>query len=141
MNPKLVYVLDNLLSDVQADSSKLSTLFWLRAFTTLAAERQTARLRWAKLSGFVSRTARAFGINRLDHAPGRALLTDYSLVQAVPSDGSGEPIWDPETLRTLELGRDYDVELRSAYQADLGEITAWVNEAWEGLRSGEDASA
>ncbi len=140
MDPKLQATLDTLLSDVRSDSSKLPTLFWLRAYATLAAERQTPRLRWAKLSGFVSRTAREFGINGLDHAPGRALLTDYALFQAVPSDGDHAPVNDPNTLRALELGRDYDVELLTAYQGDLIAITRWVNHIWESLRGGDGAS-
>lgn len=140
MNPKLAPILDILFSDVQADSSKLATLFWLRAYTTLAEERQTPRLRWAKLSGFVSRTARDFGINGLDHAPGRALLTRYALFQAVPSDDSGQPVRDPDTLRTLELGRAYDVELYPEYQPDLPNITTWVMTAWDNLRTGDGTS-
>src|SRR5258708_282048 len=103
MNAKLTASLDHLLADVRTDSSKLPILFWLRAYTTLALERQTSRIRWAKLSGFVSRTAREFGVNGLDHAPGHALLTDYVIFQAVASDDSGKPIRDPETIRTLEL--------------------------------------
>lgn len=141
MNSKLAAVLDSLLADVISDSSKLSILFWLRAYTTLATERQTTRLRWAKLSGFVSRTAREFGINGLDHAPGRALLTAYALFQAVPSDDTGQAIRDVETLRTLELGRAYDIELRDDYQSQIEDITAWVNNAWEELRRGEGANA
>lgn len=141
MNAKLTTALDHLLADVQTDSSKLAVLFWLRAYTILALERQTPRVRWAKLSGFVSRTAREFGINGLDHAPGRALLTDYALFQAVASDGSGKPIRDPEKLRELELGRAYDVELRDAYQRNLEQISAWVGDAWDTLRTGEGVQA
>lgn len=139
MTANLIAILDTLLADVRADSSKLAVLFWLRAYATLATERQTPRLRWAKLSGFVSRTAREFGINGLDHAPGRALLTDYALFQAVPSDGSGEAIREPEKIRALELGRAYDVELRDVYQSELEGVAAWVNKTWEDLRTGEGA--
>ncbi len=141
MNPKLTVALDHLLADVRADSSKLPILFWLRAYTTIATERQTPRLRWAKLSGFVSRTAREFGINGLDHAPGRALLTDYALFQAIVSDDSGKAIRDADKLRALELGRSYDVELRDAYQRYLENITEWTNNAWAELRAREGAGA
>ncbi|TAH53032.1 MAG: NADH-quinone oxidoreductase subunit E [Chloroflexota bacterium] len=137
MDSKLTTELDHLLSDIRTDSSKLPVLFWLRAYTILASERQTPRLRWAKLSGFVSRTAREFGINGLDHAPGRALLTDYRLMQATPTDDSGEAIYDPDELRALDLGRAYDVELCAEYQVYLDDVTAWVNGAWNKLRSGE----
>lgn len=141
MNSKLAAVLDTLLADVRDDSSKLPILFWLRAYTTLATERQTPRLRWAKLSGFVSRTAGEFGINGLDHAPGRALLTDYALFQVVPSDDSGKPIRDADRVRTLELGRAYDVELRDAYQRSLDFVTTWVNSTWDELRTGDHGNA
>lgn len=141
MNSKLELALDTLLANVKTDSSRLASLFWLRAFTTLVTERGTPRIRWAKLSGFVSRTAREFGINGLDHAPGRALLTDYALLQAASSDGAGEPISDPQTLRTLELGRDYDIELLAPYQADLAAVADWVNRAWDDLRSDDGVSS
>jgi NADH-quinone oxidoreductase subunit F len=135
--------LQNLLADVRADSSKLPILFWLRAYTILALERGTPRVRWAKLSGFVSRTAREFGINGLDHAPGRALLTEYPLFHAVKSDESGAPVEAADRLRSLELGRAYDVRLRDEFQPVLGEIAEWVNAAWDSLRhaEGPDASA
>lgn len=141
MNAKLTAALETLLADVRTDSSRLPILFWLRAFATLALERQTARLRWAKLSGYVSRTAREFGINGLDHAPGRALLTDYALFQAVPSDDSGKPIRDTEKLRALDLGRAYDIELRDTYQRYLEQIADWAKEAWNALRTAETAPA
>ncbi len=141
MNSKLNAALDHLLADVRTDSSKLSILFWLRAYTTLAQERQTTRLRWAKLSGFVSRTAREFGINGLDHAPGRALLTDYALFQVVASDDSGKAVRDPDKIRALELGRAYDVELRDAYQRYLDYVAEWTENAWTTLRTREGANA
>lgn len=141
MNSNLTSALETLLSDVRSDSSKLPILFWLRAYTILATERQTPRVRWAKLSGFVSRTAREFGINGLDHAPGRALLTDYPLFDALPSDASAEPIRNAEELRSLELGRAYDVMLRDAGQGDVEEVTAWAQETWSALRSDEGPNA
>lgn len=137
MNAKLNSLLDQLLADIRADSSKLAILFWLRAYTILANERRTTHIRWAKLSGFVSRTAREFGINGLDHAPGRALLTDYELFQAVASDDAKQIVRDPERIRTLELGLAYDVALRDEYQTSRPEITRWVNDAWDQLRAGE----
>ncbi len=141
MESTTLNALDQLLIDVRNDSSRLPVLFWLRAYLTLATERATPRIRWAKLSGFVSRTAREFGVNGLDHAPGRALLTDYALMQAVPSDDSGDPVTDPAVLRTLELGRAYDVELRASLQPELVNLGEWVNRAWEQLRAAEDENA
>lgn len=141
MQSKLTATLERLLADVRADPTKLPTLFWLRAYTTLAVERQTPRIRWAKLSGFVSRTAREFGINGLDHAPGRALLTDYELFQAVASDDSNNAIRNPEELRALELGRSYDIELRAPYQPSLDYVAEWTGNAWEQLRASEGANA
>lgn len=141
MNSKLTATLELLLADVRADSARLPVLFWLRAYTTLATERQTPRIRWAKLSGFVSRTAREYGINGLDHAPGRALLTDYELFQAVDTDDAGKAVRDPQELRTLELGRKYDVELREVYQPSLAFVAEWTEKAWEALRISEGANA
>jgi NADH-quinone oxidoreductase subunit E len=140
LNPELKTELERLRQDIRADSSKLPILFWLRAYTILALERDTVTIRWAKLSGFVSRTAREFGINGLDHAPGRALLTDYALLQAVPIDG-GEPVTAPEQLRALDLGRQYQIELRGAFQSELARVHDWVVEAWEEFRSGESSNA
>lgn len=138
MTPELASTLERLRADVRADASKLPILFWLRAYATLALERNTPRLRWAKLSGFVSRTAREFGMNGLDHAPGRALLTGYDLLQAVEID-TGTIVRDREALRALDLPRAYEVELRDEYQSQLGEVAAWVNQTWEALRRGEGA--
>ncbi len=141
MNPELAHALDSLFAAVQNDSTKLPTLFWLRAYSTLATERVTPRIRWAKLSGFVSRTAREFGINGLDHAPGRALLTDYALFQATPIDNSGAPILDTETLRTLDLGRSYEIALREPFQNELVAVHEWVVGAWETVRQSEGTNA
>lgn len=140
MSPDLRSALNRLSVDVRADSSRLAVLFWLRAYTTLAVERGTTRLRWAKLSGFVSRTAREFGINGLDHAPGRALLTDYPLFQAVGADDV--PVTDPDALRALDLPRSYEIELLPAYQPELLALDAWIKDAWDALRraSGPDDS-
>lgn len=141
MNPQLTAALTQPLDDIRADSSKLAILFWLRAYATLAAERSTPRIRWAKLSGFVSRTAREFGINGLDHAPGRALLTDYKLFQVIASDDSSSAIRDAETIRALELGRAYDVALYDEYQDALGEILEWTQRAWAELRAGDGVNS
>jgi NADH:ubiquinone oxidoreductase subunit E len=140
LNPELKTELERLRQDIRSDSSKLPILFWLRAYTILALERDTVTIRWSKLSGFVSRTAREFGINGLDHAPGRALLTDYALLQAVPIDG-GEPVTAPEQLRALDLGRQYHIELRGAFQSELARVHDWVVEAWDEFRSGESSNA
>lgn len=140
LNPQLALSLEHLRDEVRADSSKLAILFWLRAYAILAAERDTVGIRWAKLSGFVSRTAREFGINGYDHAPGRALLTDYEILQAVPLDG-GEAITNPEILRELDLGRSYHVELRTPYHGELARVHDWVINAWEEFRQGEDSNA
>lgn len=141
MNSNLTAAVDRLYGDIRTDSSRLPILFWLRAYTILAGERRTPRIRWAKLSGFVSRTAREFGMNGLDHAPGRALLTDYALFQAVPSDAAGEPIREADVLRVLDMGRLYDVELRDEYQALLPQLTEQVETAWGQLRAGEGVTA
>ncbi|HZQ08373.1 MAG TPA: NAD(P)H-dependent oxidoreductase subunit E [Anaerolineae bacterium] len=141
MNPELSSSLEQLLTNIRADSTKLPQLYWLRAYTTLATERQSPRIGWAKLSGFVSRTAREFGINGLDHAPGRALLTDYALFQAVSDANGDEPVRAPEELRALDLGRRYQIELRYPYQDELDEVNEWVNRAWEDLRASEGENA
>lgn len=137
MNPELTAELDHLLDDIRTNPTKLATLFWLRSYTVLAEERATPRIRWAKLSGFVSRTAREFGINGLDHAPGRALLTDYALFEAVPIDSDGAPVSDSAQLRALDLGRSYEIQLRTPYQPELDGVTAWVMTTWQELRANE----
>lgn len=138
MNSELQAAVERLLDDVRADSRKLAVLYWLRAYTTLAAERGSGRIRWAKLSGFVSRTAREFGINGLDHAPGRALLTEYALFQAVPI-ADGAPVTAPHELRTLDLGRSYEIELCPPYQNDLIALHEFLLRAWQELKSGQGA--
>lgn len=134
---ELTAALDRLRDDIRSDSSKLPILFWLRAYTILALERDTVSIRWAKLSGLVARTAREFGINGLDHAPGRALLTDYALFQAAPIDG-GEGVTDPEQVRALDLGRNYQIELRPVYQNELARVHDWMIQTWEEFRSGDE---
>ncbi len=141
MNSQLDTLLAQLLDDIRSDPSRLPTLYWLHAYALLAAERQTPRIRWSKLSGYVSRTAREFGINGLDHAPGRALLTDYPLFQAVSIAGDPTPISDPEQLRALDMGRSYEIELRPEYGADLQALAAWSARAWDELRRVEGESA
>lgn len=141
MNAELARALERLEADLARDSTKLSTLFWLRAYTTLATERATPRIRWSKLSGYVSRTAREFGINGLDHAPGRALLTDYALFQAIPLDDSHAPISDAATLRTLDVGRSYEIALRDEFQTELAAAHEWALGAWEMLQRDETGSA
>ncbi len=140
LNPALEGQLNQLHADIQADSAKLPILFWLRAYTILALERDTQTIRWSKLSGFVSRTAREFGMNGLDHAPGRALLTDYAILQASPIDG-GQAVTAPEDLRALDLGRHYAVELRSEYHTEITRVHDWVIETWEELRQNETPNA
>ncbi len=140
MNAELNAELERLLADLRTNPSKLPALYWLRAYTTLALERESPRIRWAKLSGFVSRTAREFGINGLDYAPGRALLTDYALFQARPIDGDSEPIRHPEQLRTLDLGRNYEIEFFDAYQNEIAEAHTWVIATWDELRRSEGAN-
>ncbi|OQY80692.1 MAG: hypothetical protein B6D41_20685 [Chloroflexi bacterium UTCFX4] len=137
LTPELKAELERLRDDVHADPNKLPILFWLRAYTILALERDTVAVRWAKLAGFVSRTAREFGINGLDHAPGRALLTAYQIFQAVPLDG-GAAVADAAQLRTLDLGRDYQIELRPAYQKDLARAHDWVVATWTELSETKD---
>lgn len=137
---ELTASLDRLGGDIRSDSAKLPILFWLRAYTILALERDTVSIRWSKLSGFVSRTAREFGINGLDHAPGRALLTDYGLFQATPIDG-GASVTDPEQLRALDLGRNYQVELRPRYQPDLSRVHDWAIQTWNELRESDEQKA
>jgi len=140
LNPALKAQLDLLHADVHADSSKLAILFWLRAYTILALERNTVSIGWAKLSGFVSRTARDFGVNGLDHAPGRALLTDYAICQVTPIAG-GAPVTDAAQLRALDLGRSYQIELRTAFQLDLARVHEWVVETWNGLIENDKPNA
>ncbi len=140
LEPALKTQLDLLRDDVNADSSKLAILFWLRAYTILALERDTVSIGWAKLSGFVSRTAREFGVNGLDHAPGRALLTDYAICQVTPIAG-GEPVTGAAQLRALDLGRGYQVELRTAYHLDLPRVHDWAVETWHDLTANDTPNA
>lgn len=140
LHPELRAQLDQLRDDVHADSSKLPILFWLRAYSILALERDTVTIRWAKLSGFVSRTAREFGINGLDHAPGRALLTDYQILQATPIDG-GAIVTNAAELRALDLGRNYQIELLTPYRKDISRVHDWVIGAWDELRDAEKPNA
>ena len=140
LNHELDAQLAQLHQDIQADSAKLPILFWLRAYLILARERSTTQIRWSKLSGFVSRTAREFGMNGLDHAPGRALLTDYAILQAVPIDG-GEPVTAADELRALDLARSYAVELRAAYHDDLVRAHEWVIETWNEFRTSDAPTA
>lgn len=138
MTPILTDSFEELTAAVRADAANLPSLFWLRAYTTLSMERGTTRIRWAKLSGFVSRTAREFGINGLDHAPGRALLTNYRLFQAVGTDDN-TVVRDPDELRALDLARSYDVELLPDFQPELPALALAVNQAWEDLRRADRA--
>lgn len=138
MTPELTASLEELLTAVRADAANLPSLFWLRAYTTIAMERGTPRIRWAKLSGFVSRTAREFGVNGLDHAPGRALLTDYHFFQAVGTDDN-IVVRDPGQMRALDLGRSYDVELLPDFQPELPALALAVNQAWDELRVADHA--
>lgn len=136
-NAELTAALDRLRDDIRSDSTKLPILFWLRAYTILALERDSVSVRWSKLSGFVSRTAREFGVNGLDHAPGRALLTAYGLFQATPIDG-GASVSDPDQLRALDLGRNFQVELRPLYQPELSRVHDWAIETWDEFRAGAE---
>lgn len=138
MTPELSTSLEKLRADILADASKLPILFWLRAYATLAQERGTPRIRWAKLSGFVSRTAREFGINGLDHAPGRALLTDYALFQVVAPD-VGTTHRDRDEIRALDLPRGYEIELLPEF-GDTAELATWAEQAWEDFRRSDAAS-
>lgn len=140
LNPALQRQLDKLRDDIHADASKLPILFWLRAYTILALERDSVSIRWSKLSGLVSRTAREFGINGLDHAPGRALLTDYEILQAVPIDG-GAPVTNAGALRELDLGRSYEIQLRTPYHKDITRVHDWCIAMWDELRRGEGVNA
>ncbi len=138
MTPELASSLEKLSTDVRADPSNLPVLFWLRAYTTLALERGTPRIRWAKLSGFVSRTAREFGINGLDHAPVHALMTDYDIFQAAQID-SGDIVRGHDALMNLDWHRGYEVELLPEFQSELADVARWANETWEELRRAERA--
>ncbi len=133
MKPELISTLERLSSDIHTQASRLPILFWLRAYTTLAMERGTPRVRWTKLSGFVSRTAREAGINGLDHAPGHALMTDYGLFQAVSIDDGGVAR-GREALLNLDWHHGYEVELLPEFQLDLAAVGRWTNDAWEQLR-------
>jgi NADH-quinone oxidoreductase subunit E len=137
MNPELQARLENISADIRRDASQLPVLLWLRAYTTLAAERKTLRIRWAKLSGYVSRTARETGMNGLDHAPGRALLTDYALFQAVAVESDANPVTEADLLRTLDLGRHYEIELRPEFQNEFDAVKAWVEQTWQRLKRGQ----
>lgn len=139
MTPELENSLEKLRADLVSDASKLPVLFWLRSYLTLARERGTLRVRWAKLSGYVSRAAREYGINGLDHAPGRALLTDYALLQVLASDAA-TAVREPEQIRALDLARGFDVELVPEFQDKISEAAVWAEQAWEDLRRGDVAS-
>lgn len=132
MTPQLTSLLAKLISDIHSDASSLPKLYWLRAYSTLATERGTARVRWAKLSGFVSRTGRDAGINGQDHAPGLSLISDYGLFQAVGID-DGEITRGREALLNLDWHRGYEVELGTDFQPELAEVAKWANETWEEL--------
>lgn len=132
MLPELNSSLKQLRSDVLANASNLPVLFWLRAYTTLALERGTLRVRWAKLSGFVSRTASEAGINGLDHAPGHALVSGYDLFQAVALGDQAITRGRAELLN-LDWHRGYEIELVPEIQSELSEIARWADDAWSDL--------
>jgi NADH-quinone oxidoreductase subunit F len=136
MVPQLDSALEKLSSDIRSDARNLPLLFWLRAYTTIALERGAPRVRWTKLSGFVSRTAGAAGINGLDHAPGHALVTSYGLFQAVGLDDGGVAR-GREPLLNLDWHRGYEIELVPEWQNDLAEVGRWADGAWEELRRAE----
>jgi NADH-quinone oxidoreductase subunit F len=138
MMPQLSSTLERLTSEIDGDASRLPVLFWLRAYTTLALERGAPLVRWAKLSGYVSRTAREAGINGLDHAPGHAMMTDYDLFQAVSMD-DGSVARGREALLNLDWHRGYEIALLPDFQPELGDVAHWVNEAWEELRRAKRA--
>jgi NADH-quinone oxidoreductase subunit F len=138
MVPKLSSTLEKLTSDVRADAKNLPVLFWLHAYTTIALERGVPRVRWTKLSGFVSRTAREAGINGLDHGPGHAMVTNYNLFQAVGLD-DGSVARGREALLNLDWHRGYEIELLPEWQGELAEVTRWADKAWEELRRSEGA--
>lgn len=136
MRPELSLIAERMSADIRSDAAKLPVLFWLRAFTTLALERDNARIRWTKLSGYVSRTAREAGVNGLDHAPGHTLMTEYDLFQAVRSD-DGAVVRGRDSLLNLDWHRGYEVELVPEFNAELKELDTWANQEWEELRRAE----
>ncbi len=138
MNPRLAHSLDVLADQVRADATRLPVLYWLRAYATLAHETGSVRVRWVKLSGYVSRTAREFGIDGLDHAPGRSLLADYEILQAVHLDDDNA-IRDRNTLMGLDV-RGYAVEPVPDYQNDVAELFEWCERTWNELRATTDGA-
>lgn len=137
MNPTLERTLESIKTEIRVEANALPVLYWLRAYATLANEQMARgetlpRVRWAKLSGYVARTAREFGLNGLDRAPGQKLVTGYGLFQAAPEEG-GTPIRERDRLRELDW-RAYSIELVDEYQTELAGLRAWCDEAWKDLR-------